>query len=58
MNRESAGTPHGSETAGDPAPRGECVIRQGYASGAIVQYEVRPDGGGLFMASERDLRRP
>ena len=36
-------------------PRGEGVIRQGYASGRLVQYEI--DGGrhGLFMAQERDL---
>lgn len=40
------------------APRGTGVVRQGYASGAVVQYEVQPDTGGLFMAGERDLRRP
>jgi quercetin dioxygenase-like cupin family protein len=40
------------------APRGAGVIRQGYASGAIIQYEVQPDTGGVFMAHERDLRRP
>jgi quercetin dioxygenase-like cupin family protein len=40
------------------APRGAGVIRQGYASGAIIQYEVQPDSGGLFMAGERDLQRP
>lgn len=40
------------------APRGTGVIRQGYASGAIVQYEVQPDAGERFMADESDLRRP
>ena len=40
------------------APRGTGVVRQGYASGAVIQYEVQPDTGGLFMANERDLRRP
>ena len=39
------------------SPRGEGTIRQGYASGPLVQYEI--DGGprGLFMAQEGDLRR-
>jgi quercetin dioxygenase-like cupin family protein len=37
--------------------RGAGVIRQGYASGPIIQYEVQPDAGGPFMAHERDLRR-
>ena len=40
------------------APRGDGVIRQGYASGALIQYEVQPDSGGVFMASQHDLRRP
>jgi quercetin dioxygenase-like cupin family protein len=39
------------------APRGRGRIRQGYASGAIVQYEVETEEGGLFMADEKDLRR-
>jgi quercetin dioxygenase-like cupin family protein len=40
------------------AARGAGVVRQGYASGAIIQYEVQPDSGGLFMASEHELRQP
>lgn len=39
-------------------PRGAGVVRQGYASGAIIQYEMVGDGGGVFMATERDVRRP
>lgn len=39
------------------APRGTGVIRQGYGSGALTQYEIQPDTGGRFMARERDLRR-
>ena len=37
-------------------PRGPGVIVQGYASGAIVQYEVQGDGGTRFMADEADVR--
>lgn len=40
------------------APRGTGVVRNGYASGAIVQYEVHPDSGGPFMAGQHELRRP
>ena len=39
------------------APRGAGTIREGYASGAIVQYEIEPAGGERFMASQEDLRR-
>lgn len=39
-------------------PRGTGLIRQGYASGAIIQYEIVGDGGEVFMASEPDVRRP
>jgi quercetin dioxygenase-like cupin family protein len=39
------------------APRGRGRIRQGYASGDIVQYEVAAADGSLFMADEADLRR-
>jgi hypothetical protein len=39
------------------APRGRGTIRQGYASGAIVQYEIEAGAGGPFMADEKDLRR-
>jgi quercetin dioxygenase-like cupin family protein len=38
-------------------PRGTGIIRQGYASGSLIQYEVLPDTGGLFMATERDVQR-
>ncbi|HKG94226.1 MAG TPA: hypothetical protein VKA84_20105 [Gemmatimonadaceae bacterium] len=38
-------------------PRGAGRIRQGYASGALIQYEIEGAGGGVFMAHERDLRR-
>jgi hypothetical protein len=37
-------------------PLGTGRIRQGYASGAIIQYEIEAAGGRVFMASERDLR--
>jgi quercetin dioxygenase-like cupin family protein len=38
--------------------RGAGRVRQGYASGALVQYEVvRPDSQ-VYMAREGDLRRP
>ena len=39
------------------SPRGAGRIRQGYASGALVQYEVEGTDGALFMAREDELRR-
>lgn len=39
------------------SPRGAGRIRQGYASGALVQYEVVGMDGALFMVSEGELRR-
>jgi quercetin dioxygenase-like cupin family protein len=39
-------------------PRGTGAVRQGYASGAIIQYEMVGDGGEVFMVTERDVRRP
>jgi quercetin dioxygenase-like cupin family protein len=39
------------------SPRGVGRIRQGYASGSLVQYEIDGAGGTLFMASEHALRR-
>lgn len=39
------------------SPRGAGRIRQGYASGALVQYEVEVADGGLFMVREDQLRR-
>ena len=38
-------------------PRGPGRIRQGYASGAIIQYEIERPDGALFMVNERDLTR-
>jgi hypothetical protein len=38
-------------------PRGVGRIRQGYASGALIQYEIAAADGALFMAHEADLRR-
>jgi len=40
------------------SPRGEGIIRQGYASGDIIQYEIEPPSGGRFMANQSDVRRP
>lgn len=37
-------------------PRGAGTIREGYASGPIVQYEIEPAEGGRFMAEPRDVR--
>jgi hypothetical protein len=39
------------------APRGTGTIREGYASGAIVQYEIEPAQGEHFMADQNDVRR-
>jgi hypothetical protein len=36
--------------------RGSGMIRQGYVSGPLVQYEIEGGPTGLFMAQERDLR--
>jgi quercetin dioxygenase-like cupin family protein len=38
-------------------PRGPGTIRQGYASGDIVQYEIVGAGGKPFMADQSDTRR-
>ncbi len=38
------------------APRGSGRVREGYASGPIVQYEIESDDGRDFMANEGDLR--
>jgi len=37
--------------------RGKGVIRQGYFSGEVLQYEIQGKDGKLFMANEEDLRR-
>ncbi|HEX2188705.1 MAG TPA: cupin domain-containing protein [Longimicrobiaceae bacterium] len=38
--------------------RGRGRIRNGYASGALVQYEIERADGELFMAEQRHVRRP
>ena len=37
--------------------RGGGAIRQGYRSGAIIQYEIESEDGRRFMADEHDLSR-
>ena len=39
------------------SPRGVGRIRQGYASGTLIQYEIEGIDGTLFMAHEQQLRR-
>ena len=38
-------------------PRGSGIIRQGYASGDIIQYEIDPGNGKRFMADQDDVER-
>lgn len=38
-------------------PRGPAVVREGYASGAIIQYDLQSPGGTHFMASENSIKR-
>ena len=38
-------------------PRGPGVIRQGYASGTIIQYEIAGDDGVLHMANQHEMSR-
>ena len=38
--------------------RGAGRVRQGYAAGALIQYEVTRPDGQLYMAREAELRRP
>ena len=38
-------------------PRGSGTIRQGYASGDIIQYEIDPGDGKRFMANQDDVER-
>lgn len=64
---------HGVKTLSDPdaavtfkfrkgdhvkAARGEGVIKEGYASGEIVQYEIETASGDRFMANESETKRP
>jgi quercetin dioxygenase-like cupin family protein len=63
---------HGLQTLDDPGPRspftfrkgehvacprGRGIIRQGYASGDIVQLEIGLDGGTVVMADQTDVHR-
>lgn len=38
-------------------PRGAGTVRNGYASGEIIQYEIAGDEGNAFMANQKDIRR-
>lgn len=40
------------------AKRGSGRIRQGYDSGEFIGYEIERPDGSLFMAEEKELRRP
>lgn len=63
---------HGSKTLNDPdaastfhfrrgervkTPRGEGIIKEGYASGEIIQYEVETATGDRFMANQSETDR-
>jgi|SRR5689334_14476648 len=63
---------HGAKTLADPdaastfkfrrtdrvkTPRGEGVIKEGYASGDIVQYEIETAAGARFMVDESETQR-
>jgi len=39
------------------SPRGSCTVRQGYASGDIIQYEVALQNGSIAMVDQADVRR-
>ena len=39
------------------SPRGRGTIRQGYASGDIVQYEIAIENGPVVMVDQADLHR-
>lgn len=38
-------------------PRGTGTVRNGYASGEIIQYEIAGDDGKTFMASQKEMKR-
>jgi quercetin dioxygenase-like cupin family protein len=38
------------------SPRGSGQVMEGYASGTIIQYEIKGANGDRFMANEGDLR--
>jgi quercetin dioxygenase-like cupin family protein len=63
---------HGAKTLSDPdaagtfkfrkgehvkTARGEGIIKEGYASGEIVQYEIETASGVRFMANESETQR-
>jgi hypothetical protein len=37
--------------------RGEGVVREGYGSGAVIQYEIEANDGSRFMSPESETRR-
>ena len=37
-------------------PRGPGTVRNGYASGEIIQYEIAGDDGTAFMAHQKEMR--
>jgi quercetin dioxygenase-like cupin family protein len=39
------------------SPMGRGVIRNGYASGDIIQYEIEGENGNAFMASQSEMKR-
>jgi hypothetical protein len=53
----SEGTFHFPKGTPVVGPRGAGRVRQGYASGALVQYEVEGADGSLYMAHQHELRR-
>jgi quercetin dioxygenase-like cupin family protein len=63
---------HGAKTLNDPdaagtfkfrkgehvkTARGEGIVKEGYASGEIVQYEIETGGGVRFMVNESEMQR-
>ena len=37
-------------------PRGGGAVRNGYASGEVIQYEIAGDDGSAFMANQHEIR--
>ena len=37
-------------------PRGRGIIREGYASGEIIQYEIEKEDGSRFMENQEELK--
>jgi hypothetical protein len=38
-------------------PRGLGAVRNGYASGKVIQYEIAGDDGAVFMANQDEMQR-